>query len=215
MPKRGDVESVTLAENGPNVGHVQLYGHDLHYTVRFETGGIPEATQLIITGGSYEHPITARDLRAIPICRMAKAVARQQWQEKGGEPSQDPQESSDHAETTERTPLQIALTQACEFAIAHGVQPPITPEDFGIQATGDGLTTATYVDGDHAVTVLVDPYGSAKFGVAELDWIHLESDEDREPCECCEFDEDEHFFGRPLINVYLPGDAPAPVTADV
>jgi len=117
-------------------------------------------------------------------------------------------------DTIERTPLQIALTQACEFARAHGIAGRIRPDDFGIQRSDAGLTNATYVDGDHVVTVLVDRHGGARFGVAELDWIHHESDEDREPCDYCEVDDTDefdgdYFHGLPLVDVYLPGDAPA------
>ncbi|MFR9767085.1 hypothetical protein [Nocardia sp. SC052] len=117
---------------------------------------------------------------------------------------------------TEQTPLQRALAEACEFTIRHGVHQPLRPEDFGIQRSAIGLTTATYVDSDHAVTVTVDSHGQARFGVAELFWMHLEADEDRDPCadcgECsnCGATEAEcECRRRPMVTVYLPGDAPA------
>lgn len=118
-------------------------------------------------------------------------------------------------DTAERTPLEIALSQACEFAIAHGVEPPITPDDFGIQRSSAGWQHATYVDASHAVSVTIDPHGDVALAIAELWWIHDQADEERDPCDRCEGDAPEMFRGRPLVDVYLPGDAPAEaVTVD-
>jgi hypothetical protein len=98
--------------------------------------------------------------------------------------------------------IETALAAACEFAIAHGVEGPIHPDDFGIQSA-DGLTNATYVDSGHAVTVFVDRDGHASFGVAELDWLHDDGDHDRDICDYCEVIDPCEF-----VDVYLPGDAP-------
>lgn len=115
-------------------------------------------------------------------------------------------------QTTTRTPLENSLEKACEFAIAHGVERPIYPADFGIQRSEPGLTTATFVNSSHAVTVFIDRHGHASFGVAELDWVHAEADEDRDICDYCEVIYPRDFLdGRPLVDVYLPGDAPAEV----
>jgi hypothetical protein len=115
----------------------------------------------------------------------------------------------------QQTPLQKALAEACEFAKRHGVTQRIHPDDFGIQRSDIGLTTATYVDGDHAVTATIDRHGETSFGVAELFWTHLEADEDRDPCadcgECVNCGEVEcecKSPGQPMVDVYLPGDAP-------
>jgi len=112
----------------------------------------------------------------------------------------------------ERTPLQIALTQACEFAVAHGVEGPITPDDFGIQRSSAGWQHATYVDASHAVSVTIDPDGIATFGVAELNWTHWPDTElhDDEDCGICHPPgaASTHFRGLPLTDVHLPGDAP-------
>lgn len=85
----------------------------------------------------------------------------------------------------EPTNLQQALATVCEFAKRHGVDPVITPADFGIQRSATGLTTATYLDASHAVTVTVDRHGETRCGVAELDWVHLESDAGRGRCKPC------------------------------
>ena len=113
----------------------------------------------------------------------------------------------------DQTPLEKALADACAFAIAHGVEQPITPSHFGIQRTEDGLVNATFVDSSHAVTVFVDHHGRASFGVAELYWVHAEVDEDRDICDYCEVIDTEG-FARPVTTVYLPGDAPAEVAAN-
>ncbi len=117
-------------------------------------------------------------------------------------------------DTIERTPLQIALIQAGEFAIAHGVEAPISPDDFGIQRSSAGWQHATYVDSSHAVSVTIEPDGAAILRIAELWWVHDQGDDEREPCDYCEpdgFDDREQFRGVPLTDVYLPGDAPAEV----
>jgi hypothetical protein len=106
-----------------------------------------------------------------------------------------------------------ALDAACAFALAHGVESPISPRDFGIQRSDVGLTTATFLDASHAVTVTVDRYGSRRIAVAELYWIHDEADEERGLCDRCEI-LDPSGFARPVQDVYLPGDAPAEVGTD-
>lgn len=103
-----------------------------------------------------------------------------------------------------QTPLERALTEVCEFAKAHGVDASITPADFGIQRSHPGVTIATRVDADHAVHAVIDRYGRASFGVAELFWLHDDSDEDRDVCDYCEVIEP-----RAFVDVYLPGDGPA------
>ncbi|WP_327139379.1 hypothetical protein [Nocardia sp. NBC_01327] len=117
------------------------------------------------------------------------------------------------------TPLEAALIAACAAALAHGVDASITPADFGIQRSAAGLTTATYVDSSHAVTVVVNSHGQTTFGIADLDWMHwpdLDVDDD-EGCTVCHPDRSEatHFRGVPVENFYLPGDAPAPEAAHV
>ncbi|MEV0031403.1 hypothetical protein [Nocardia sp. NPDC050793] len=127
-------------------------------------------------------------------------------------------------QTAIQTPLQKALAEACAFALAHGVEGPLRPSDFGIQRSDAGVTNATYVDASHAVTAFVDHHGNVRFAVAELYWVHNESDEDREPCgncgECANCGEVEcecepSYRPRPETVVYLPGDAPAEVSAHV
>ena len=117
-------------------------------------------------------------------------------------------------QTLTPTTLQVAIGEAVEFARRHGVD-SIDPLAFGIQPSDAGITTATYVDGDHAVTVTVDRHGHTSIGVAELDWIHHEADETRDPCECC--GECEGCYetvcecpppAPPMTTVFLPGDAP-------
>jgi hypothetical protein len=118
--------------------------------------------------------------------------------------------------------LQAALAEACEFARRHGVAERIHPDDFGIQRSDIGMTTATYLDPDHAVLATIDRHGRARFSVAELDWVHLDvADEGRDPCagcgECVNCGEVECECeppGRPMVDVYLPGDGPAEVSAN-
>lgn len=81
--------------------------------------------------------------------------------------------------------LRTALTAACAFATRHGVDPSITPADFGIQHSMTGVSKATYIDSSHAVTVTLDRYGEADHDVARLDWVHRESDPDRPACGPC------------------------------
>lgn len=114
----------------------------------------------------------------------------------------------------DRTPLEQALAEACAFAIAHGVDTSITPADFAIQRSEPGLTTATHVNASHAVTATVDRSGAVRIAVAELFWVHDEADEDRDLCDYCEVIDAADFADRPLITVYLPGDAPAEVSAN-
>jgi hypothetical protein len=44
---------------------------------------------------------------------------------------------------------------------------------------------ATYVDGEHFAQVLMDVYGSPTVSVAELNWVHADSDEEME-CRTCD-----------------------------
>lgn len=81
--------------------------------------------------------------------------------------------------------LRTALAAACEFAARHGADPAITPAAFGIQRSARGVTTASYLDSSYAVTAIVDRHGQASFGVARLEWVHLEADEDRPACGPC------------------------------
>lgn len=119
--------------------------------------------------------------------------------------------------TDTRTPLDTALDEAIAFATAHGVDSTLRPTDFGIQRSEPGFTTATYVDGDHVVTVTINPGGRTSIGVAELAWVHDESDEARDPCdycgECENCGEPECACPqpRPMTTLYLPGDAPEAV----
>lgn len=87
--------------------------------------------------------------------------------------------------TGDPAPLRAALSNACAFAVRHGVDPVITPADFGIRRSATGVTNATYVDSSHAVTAFIDRYGETSFGVARLEWVHLESDHDRPACRPC------------------------------
>ncbi len=113
--------------------------------------------------------------------------------------------------------LEQALIQACEFAKAHDADEGIIPADFGIQHSTTGQTTATYIDGDHAVIMTLDSDGTTTLGIAELVWIHDNADGDRLPCDYCEYNPDDFpnasegddYFGPPMHDVYLPGDAPA------
>ncbi|WP_327139394.1 hypothetical protein [Nocardia sp. NBC_01327] len=104
------------------------------------------------------------------------------------------------------TPLEAAIVAACEFAAMHGADTAIRPGQFGIRTDDCGLTTATYVDADHAVIAYIDHHGHVQCGVAEIDWVHLEPDEDREICDYCEVIDTDDF--RPVETRYLPGDAP-------
>lgn len=110
-------------------------------------------------------------------------------------------------DSTEPTPLQRALIDACLFAGTHDMPAAPQPRDFAIQPSAAGQTVATYVGENHVITVTVDSDGTTKFGVAELFWTHDDSDPEREPCDYCET---EHSL--PVTTVYLPGDAPAEAT---
>jgi len=123
-------------------------------------------------------------------------------------------------ETIERTPLETILAQACQFAIAHGVEGPISPDDFGIQRSSKGYQHATYVDASHVVSLTIDPHGEAILRVAELDWIHDQGDDGRDPCRHCECLD----CGAPIsdcecpplaLNVPLPGDGTPPPTPEI
>lgn len=80
------------------------------------------------------------------------------------------------------TPLTTALGNACEFAWQHGVDGLEHPHDFGLQRSDAGYTHATYVDAQHAVTVVVRRSGTVTFAVAELDWIHNDHADGRPAC---------------------------------
>ena len=43
---------------------------------------------------------------------------------------------------------------------------------------------ATHCDGEHFAQVLMDTYGYPTVSIAELDWVHADSDEEME-CETC------------------------------
>ncbi|TLF96787.1 hypothetical protein FEK35_27230 [Nocardia cyriacigeorgica] len=108
--------------------------------------------------------------------------------------------------TIERTPLQQALADAIALAELHGFEHRIVPEDFGIQRSASGITNATFIDSDVAITVLVDRHGRTTIGLAALEWIHF-PDPDREPSAddcgiCCDSPLS------PTRTVYLPGDDP-------
>lgn len=109
---------------------------------------------------------------------------------------------------TDETPLEKALTAACEFAYQHGVEPALTPLDFGIQRSDSGLTTATYINADHAVSVTLHRHGEIKCAVAELGWLHDEADEERDMCDQCEMVDP-----RGIVDVPLPVDDAAEVPA--
>lgn len=109
-------------------------------------------------------------------------------------------------QSTTPSPLQRALIDAIALAELHGVEHRIVPEDFGIQRSASGITNATFVDADVAITVLVDRHGRTTIGLAELDWIHFPdpdhaiSDDD---CDSCG-----EAAQPPVRTVYLPGDDP-------
>lgn len=65
----------------------------------------------------------------------------------------------------EPTRLQRALADACEFAIAHGVEACLEPKDFGIQRDASGRVHATYIDNDCALRVILTPDGAVSFAV--------------------------------------------------
>lgn len=108
--------------------------------------------------------------------------------------------------TIELTPLQQALVDAIALAELHGLEHRIVPEDFGIQRSPSGITNATFIDSDVAITVLVDRHGRTTIGLAELEWIHF-PDPEREPsaddCDICG-----EASLPPTRTVYLPGDDP-------
>lgn len=108
----------------------------------------------------------------------------------------------------DQTLLEAVLTAACAFAVAHSVDPAIRPHDFGIQRSGAGVTVATYVDADHAVTVTVNRDSSHTIGVAELHWTHNQTDNDRDICDYCEIVDPRTFTARPVTDIHLPGDTP-------
>lgn len=116
------------------------------------------------------------------------------------------------------TPLEDALTEACAFAAAHGVEPIITPDDFGIHRSPGGYTHASYVDSDYVITVDIGLDGAATLGLAELSWVHFPDPEqdDDESCTTCHPDDGAptHFRGVPLETVHLPGDAPETETTN-
>ncbi|TLF74081.1 hypothetical protein [Nocardia cyriacigeorgica] len=108
--------------------------------------------------------------------------------------------------TIEHTPLRQALVDAIALAEIHGLEHRITPDDFGIQRSDAGITNATFVDADFAITVLVDRHGRTTIGLAALEWIHF-PDPDHDPsddnCDTCG-----EASLPPTRTVYLPGDDP-------
>ncbi|WP_330253072.1 hypothetical protein OG874_00205 [Nocardia sp. NBC_00565] len=107
------------------------------------------------------------------------------------------------------TPLETALVEACEFAVAHGVDSAICPDDFAVQHRPPGIH-AVFVNSDVAVIVVLDHRGTGTFGLADLDWLHFpDSENGTEPCGdyCTPY--------RPMETVYLPGDEPASATPRV
>lgn len=98
--------------------------------------------------------------------------------------------------------LLAVLAEACAFAVEHGVDPAICPEDFAVQHRAPGIH-AVFMNADVAMIVVLDRHGTATFGVADLDWRHFpDSANGTEPCgDYCK-------PSRPMTTVYLPGDAP-------
>ncbi len=105
--------------------------------------------------------------------------------------------------------LTAALAEACRFAAWHGVEGTVRPEDFAVQHRPPGIH-AVYVNADVAVIVTLDGgNGNTTFGLADLDWLHYpDTANGTEPCV------DECASRRPQAVAYLPGDAPAEVSAD-
>lgn len=117
----------------------------------------------------------------------------------------------------DQTTIERALADACAFAKAHGVDSTITPADFGIRPAFAQSVHATYIDGDHAVSAIIEHHGHTSFAVAELFWVHDQGDEERDPCDPCGECErcaaNPCECGPPMVNVYLPGDAPQEVAS--
>lgn len=116
-----------------------------------------------------------------------------------------------------RRPLTEVLTDAAEFARAHGIEHPIAPEDFAVQRSAPGYQHATYldayVDADGVmsiVSVFVDADGREAFAVGEVEWVHDQSDEDRDLCDYCEVIEASDF-----VEVPLPGDGTPPPVPEI
>ena len=106
------------------------------------------------------------------------------------------------------TPLDTALAEVIAFARAHGVDAVrLTPADFGHQLTEGGHTHTTYVDGDHVISAHIDRHGHTRVAVGVVEWIHDESDEDSLECDYCDLTD--ALPALPMVDVYLPGDAPA------
>lgn len=110
----------------------------------------------------------------------------------------------------EPTALQRAIADTIEWARAHALGAQIDPADFAIQRSEPGVTVATHLGAEYAVTVVVDRHGNTRRAIAELDWIHNERDPDRpkctvcEPCSVCNPWPCE--CERPTVDVHLPGD---------
>lgn len=84
----------------------------------------------------------------------------------------------------ELTPFDAALAEVIDFARRHGVDTAfgLAPGDFGHQRIGSGQLHVTYVDGDHVVSAHIDQYGHVRTAVGTVEWLHDQSDEDRDPC---------------------------------
>ncbi len=88
--------------------------------------------------------------------------------------------------------LQQALGDACAFAIAEGVDDDIEPAAFAFQRSAPSTTCATYVSDDHVVSVTI-ARGQTIIAVGEIDWFAGKGGA----------------WPRPMVDVHLPGDAPA------
>ncbi|WP_146165186.1 MULTISPECIES: hypothetical protein [Nocardia] len=98
------------------------------------------------------------------------------------------------------------IASAIEYAAAAGFDVrEITPDDFALQRSPDGWSHATHVGIEFVITATIDPDGLAWTNAGDIDWRDQDDDED---CDDGEGEDDEDG----LINVYLPGVAPAGAT---
>lgn len=77
---------------------------------------------------------------------------------------------------------------ACPILERHGVSTSLSPYSWTIQWSGSPQRgwhfNATYNDGETFAQVLMEVYGYPSVSVAELDWVHVDQDEELE-CETC------------------------------
>jgi hypothetical protein len=104
--------------------------------------------------------------------------------------------------------LELALVDACDIARKYGTPADLTPDDFALQRSSPGWQHATHIGPEHLISVTLDPDGDVTVQVGEIYWFDEEDDDEEAAGPEC-------FHGRPLTDVYLPGDAPGPQHAEV